>query len=94
MDKDGRYSYNTASCVVAQHGDEVSTLTVLPTYPPCVASSSVNGSIMVCPESMSSEPTLENAVMGCRNTDKILCIMAATRWGEENQVLLCTRDER
>lgn len=91
-DKDGRYSYDTVSCVIA-HKDEITTLTVLPTYPPCVASSSVDGSVMVYPGSMSSKPTLENAVMGCRSTDKILC-MAATRWGEEKQVILCTGDER
>jgi WD40 repeat protein len=90
--KDGRYAYDTVSCAMA-HRDEVTKLTVLPLDPPCVASSSVDGSVIVYPESVSSKPTLENAVMGCRSTDKILC-MAATKWGGDKQVLLCTGDER
>jgi WD40 repeat protein len=92
VQEEERYSYEIISTVSA-HTDEVTTLTVLPLNPPCIASSSVDGTVLVYPESMSSNPSLENAILACRTTTKILCF-AATRTEDANTTLLCTSDER
>jgi len=84
----GRYSYEVVSQASA-HTDEVTALTILPLDRPCVASSSVDGTVMIYPESLSKNTSLENATLAFRASDtpaKILCVA-----GMQN--VMCTGDD-
>ena len=87
-----RYNYEIISTASA-HTDEVTKLTVLPLNPPCVASSSVDGTVLLYPDSFSRNPSLHNATLACKNASKILCFASSTRTREPNGALLCTGDE-
>ncbi len=82
------YSYEVISTAQA-HTDEVTSLAVLPFSNPCIASSSVDGTVMLYPDSIKGSPTLNSPVEACKTPDeKILCFGAAR--GEHGHVFLCT----
>lgn len=90
----GRYSYEVVS-TASSHTDEVTSLAVLPFKilggPPCLASSSVDGTVRIYPDSFSADPTLANAALLFRTADsphKVLCV-AAGKGGN----LICTGDD-
>lgn len=85
-----RYSYEVISTAHV-HTDEVTALAVVPLDTPCVASSSVDGTVMVYPKSFSKHSTVDNAVEACKapNNEKIL-VLAATRAEKDGNVFLCT----
>lgn len=85
-----RLSYEIISTAVS-HTDEVTSLTVLPLVMerPCLASSSVDGTIILYPESFSKNPTLESATLMYRTRDPPVSILCFASW----QRLICTGND-
>ncbi len=88
MQEGDRYSYEVISTAQA-HTDEVTALAILPFHNPCIASSSVDGTVIFYPNSIQGLPTLCSPAEACKTpNEKILCF-GATR-GEHGHVFLCT----
>ena len=82
------FSFEVVSTAAA-HTDEVTALSVLPTNPPCVASSSVDETIMAYPNSLSENPTLDNAALAYRSNDPPAKILFFAGMGD----MVCCGDD-
>jgi WD40 repeat protein len=85
-----QYSYSVLSTGQA-HADEVTALAVMPFHNACIASSSVDGTVMLYPNSFKEPNVLDSPLEACKSSitdEKILCF-GATR-DDEGRVFLCT----